>query len=61
MIVLCFAGVPTSIKVTGLTDLQRTDTLDADLPELGVVTDNHLVLHPYHLGLQKKQIYMSKT
>lgn len=54
MIVLSFAGVHTTVKVTGPTDLQRADTLHADLPVLGVVSNNHLVLHPLNLGLQKK-------
>lgn len=46
-----FAGVHATVKVTGPADLQRTDTLNADLPEFGVVSNNHLVLHPLNLGL----------
>lgn len=46
-----FAGVHTAVKVTGPTDLQGADTLNTDLPELGVVANNHLVLHPLDLGL----------
>lgn len=48
------AGVHTSVKVTRPTDLQRADALNADLPVLGVVSNNHLVLHPLNLGLSDK-------
>lgn len=46
-----FAGVHATVKVTGPADLQGADTLNADLPELGVVSNNHLVLHPLNPGL----------
>ena len=51
VIVLGFAGVHTAVKVTRPADLQRADTLNADLPVFGVISNNHLVLHPLNLGL----------
>lgn len=48
-----FAGVHTSVKVSGPTDLQRADTLNAGLPELGVVSNNHLILQPLNFGLEE--------
>lgn len=57
MVVLGFAGVHASVKVTGLTDFQGADTLDADLSEFGVVSDNHLVLHPLNFGLREQILY----
>lgn len=56
MIILGSAGVNTTVKVSRFPDLQRTDALDADLPELGVISDNHLVLHPFNLGLLANKI-----
>lgn len=47
------AGIHATVEGTGFTDLQRTDALHTDLPELGVVTNDHLVLHPLNLWLQK--------
>lgn len=48
-----FAGVHAAVEVTRPADLQRADTLNADLPVLGVVSNNHLVLHPLNLGLRR--------
>lgn len=45
------AGVHAAVKVTGPTDLQGADALNADLPEFGVLSNDHLVLHPLNLGL----------
>lgn len=48
------AGVHAAVKGAGFADLQRADALHADLPELGVVANDHLVLHPLNLGLLEK-------
>lgn len=53
VIVHGFAGVHAAVEVTRPADLQRADTLNADLPVLGVVSNNHLVLHPLDFGLQR--------
>lgn len=58
MIIYGLAGIYATIKGTGFTDLQRTDALHTDLPELGVVTNDHLVLHPLNLGLWKNIFLM---
>lgn len=55
MFVLGAAGVHTAVKAARLADLQRADALVVDLPELGVVTDDHLVLHPDNLRLRREK------
>lgn len=49
------AGVDAAVKVAGLADLEGADALVVHLPELGVVTNDHLILHPFDLGLQRSQ------
>lgn len=54
------ASVHAAIKVTGLADLQRADALVVNLPVLGVITDDHLILHPLNPRLQRKERVMKR-
>lgn len=51
--VLGSAGVHAAIEAAGLTDLQGADALVGDLTELGVITDDHLILQPLDLRLRE--------
>lgn len=53
--ILSSAGVNATIKAAGLTDLQGTDALIGDLPKFWIITDDHLILQPFDLGLRDKQ------
>lgn len=50
--VLGSAGVHAAIEAAGLTDLEGANALVRDLPKLGVVTDDHLILQPLNLRLR---------
>lgn len=50
--ILGSAGVHTTIKAARLADLQGANALVRDLTELGVVTNDHLILQPLDLRLR---------
>lgn len=54
------ACVHAAIKVTRLADLQRADALVVYLPVLGIITNDHLVLHPLNLRLQREERRMKR-
>lgn len=49
----CFAHIHSPIEQTGLTDLQRQNTLLTEHPVLGFICDVHLVFVPSHFGLTR--------
>lgn len=64
--VLGSAGVHSTIKAAGLTDLKRANALVGDLTKLGVVTNYHLIFQPLDLWLRggeetKLQTYLYIT
>lgn len=53
--ILGSAGVHTTIEAAGPTDLQGANSLVGELTELGVVTDDHLILQPLDLRLRGEE------